>query len=444
VEIPETRYAKSRDLNIAWSVGGAGPHDILHCSNWTSHVEAFWDWAPFARTIRRLATLGRVISFDLPGNGLSDPVSLDQLPTIEQWMECVRVVMDAAGSERAVLFASGAAGGLAIPFAATHPDRVSGLVLQDSFARLRRADDYPFGLPEAGIETGMRWFLDRWGTGRQLELTAPSLANDAYELNLMGRAERYSASPGVADAFFRMITDIDVRNVLPAVHVPTLVVHRAGDRWIRPQHGRYLADQVAGARYAEVPGDSSHACYGDTEAVINEIRSFLEVLPEQSDVDRVLATILFTDIVDSTKRAAEMGDRKWREMLDRHDAVVRDHIERFRGRQIKTTGDGVLATFDGAARAVRCSVSIREAMRSLGIQIRSGVHSGEIELRGEDVGGIAVHAAARVAALAGSGEILASQTVKDLTVGSGLTFEERGSHALKGVPGEWPLYAVRA
>ena len=442
MEIPPIRYADAGGLSVAYAVGGSGPHDIVYCSNWTSHVEAFWDWSPFARLIHRLATIGRVIVFDLPGNGLSDPVSLDKLPDIEQWMDCLRVVMAAAGSERAVLFGQDAAAGLAVPFAATFPERVSALVLAGAFARIQRADDYPIGIPEERRESGIEWWLERWGTGRQLELTAPNAADVPSEVEAVARTERHCASPGVARAFFRLISDIDVRNVLPAVRVPALVMHRAGDRWIRPAHGRYLAEHIEGARYVELAGDSHYLFADDLSTPMAELRTFLATLPEPREAERMLATILFTDIVESTKRAAEQGDARWRRVLDQHDAIVRQQFERFRGREIRSTGDGFFATFDGAARAVRCAAAIRDTLRPLDIRIRAGVHSGEIELRSGSPDGIAVHIAARVAALAGTDEVLVSQTVKDLTVGAGLSFEDRGSHALKGVPGEWRMYAT--
>lgn len=440
--IPPTRYAKCGDVHIAWSAGGDGPTDIVYCSNWTSHVEAWWDWAPFARLIRRLATLGRVILFDLPGNGLSDPLPLDQLPTIEQWMDYVRAVMDAAGSERAVLFAPEPGGSLAIPFVATHPNRASALILYGAFARIQRAQDYPFGIPEDRRVHGIQWFRERWGTGRQLELTAPGLAGDPYEVELMARAERYSASPGVAAAYFEMMADVDVRHVLGTVHIPTLVLHRSDDRWIRVEHGRYLGQHIPGAHYLELPGDAHFACYGDTDRVIAETRSFLSALPEPQHVDRVLATILFTDIVESSRQASKTGDGRWRETLDRHDAIVREILARFRGREVNTTGDGFLATFDGAARAVRCALALREAVRGLGLQLRSGLHSGEVELRGQDITGVAVHAAARVAGVARAGEVLVSHTVKDLSVGANLNFTARDKHELKGLPGVWETFSV--
>jgi class 3 adenylate cyclase len=383
-----------------------------------------------------------VILFDPPGIGLSDPVSLDELPSIEQWMDYVRVVMDAAGSERAVLVGHGAATGLSVPFTATHPDRVGGLVLFAPFARVHSAPDYPIGAPEALRERALGWWLTRWGTARQLERTGPGLADDPFEVEPMAQYERYSASPGVARVFFRMISEIDVRGILPAVRVPTLVLRRRDDRWISRELSRYVADHVAGARYVELPGDQHYPFHGDADAVVAEIRAFLETLPALQESERMLATILVTDLVGSTERAAALGDARWRELLDRHDAIVREHLARFRGREIRTTGDGFMATFDGAARAIRCAGAIRDALAALSLDVRGGLHSGEIELRGEGVDGIAVHIAARVAAAARPGEVLVSQTVKDLAIGARLEFESRGRHEFKGVPGEWEAYAA--
>jgi class 3 adenylate cyclase/pimeloyl-ACP methyl ester carboxylesterase len=436
------RYARVGEVSIAYAVGGEGPVDIVFCPNWTSHVEASLELPPLARFIHRLESFARVILFDLPGTGMSDPVALDQLPTLEEWRDYVRVVMDAAGSRRAVLLAHGAAAAVAIPFAATYPDRVAALLLSSAWARLYQAEDYPIGIPERIRESGIEWWLERWGTGRQLELTAPALADDPRELEMLGRFERFAASPGVARAFFRLVSELDVRDILPAVRVPTLVLHRAGDRYIRAGHGRYLAERISGARYVELPGDDHFPFYGDMESVVSEIRSFVATLPEPHEADRMLATILVTDIVGSTRTATELGDRRWRELLDRHDEVVRAELARFRGQQIRSTGDGILAMFDGAARAVRCAAAIRDALRPHGLDIRAGLHTGEVELRENGPDGIAMHIAARVGELAESGEVLVSQTVKDLTVGADLAFEPRGSHALKGVPGDWQTYAA--
>jgi class 3 adenylate cyclase/pimeloyl-ACP methyl ester carboxylesterase len=442
MEVQRTQYARLGELSIAYAVGGDAPVDVLLCSNWTTHVEASLDLPPFARFIHRIESFARAIRFDLPGIGMSDPVALDELPTLEEWKDCVRAVLDAAGSKRAVLFAHGAAAAVAIPFAATYPERAAGLILNDASARLYRAEDYPIGFPERVRETGIEWWLERWGSGTQLELTAPRFADDPHEVEAMARFERFAASPGLANAFFRLVSDLDVREILPAVRVPTLVVHRAGDRYIRAEHGRYLAEWIPGARYVELPGDDHYPFYGDTEAVVGEIRSFLAELPEPREADRMLATILVTDIVGSTRLAAELGDRRWRELLDRHDEVARAELARYRGSVIRSTGDGILAMFDGAARAVRCAAAIRKALLVHGLEIRAGLHTGEVELRESGPDGIAVHIAARVGDLAERGEVLVSQTVKDLTVGADLTFEPRGSHALKGVPGDWQTYAA--
>jgi pimeloyl-ACP methyl ester carboxylesterase/class 3 adenylate cyclase len=442
MDVQRTRYARAGELSIAYAVGGTGSVDLIYCANWTTHVEASLDLPPYARFLHRLESFARVIRFDLPGVGMSDPVALDELPTLEEWRDCLRVVLDAVGSRRVVLFAHASAAAVAIPFAATYPDRAAGLVLHDASARLYRAESYPFGFPERVRESGLEWWLERWGTGRELELTAPGLADDPYELESIGRFERFAASPGVARAFFRLVSELDVREILPAVRVPTLVLHRAGDRYIRVEHGRYLAERIPGARFVELPGEDHFPFHGDMEAVVAEIRSFLAALPEPGEADRMLATILVTDIVGSTRLASELGDARWRELLDRHDEAVRVELARFRGQQIRSTGDGVLAMFDGAARAVHCAGAIRTALLPHDLHIRAGLHTGEVELREGGPDGIAVHIAVRVGELAESGEVLVSQTVKDLTVGSDIPFEARGSYELKGVPGEWQTYAA--
>ncbi|HXH97650.1 MAG TPA: adenylate/guanylate cyclase domain-containing protein [Gaiellaceae bacterium] len=442
MDAQRTQYARAGELSIAYAVGGEGPVDVIYLTHWFSHVEAWFQLPAAARFLHRLESFARVIRFDLPGFGMSDPVAPDELPTLEEWRDCVRVVLDAAGSQRAVLFAHGAGAAVAIPFAATYPDRTAGLVLHDASARLYQAEDYPFGFPERVRESGIAWWLGIWGTGRQLELTAPALADDPYELEAMGRYERFAASPGVARAFFRLAAEYDVREILPAVRVPTLVLHRAADRYFRAEHGRYLAERIPGARYVELQGEDHFPFYGDMESVVAEIRSFLATLPEPGEADRMLATILVTDIVGSMRRAGELGDRRWRELLDRHDEEVRAELDRFRGQLIRSTGDGILAMFDGAARAVRCAGAIRTALLRHGLDIRAGLHTGEVELRESGPDGIAVHIAARVGELAESGEVLVSQTVKDLTVGADLDFEPRGSHTLKGVPGDWQTYAA--
>ena len=441
---PETRYAKSGDVNIAHQVVGDGPIDIVLVDQWFSHVEAMWDVPPLARLVERLARFARVLLFDKRGTGLSDPVPITSLPSIEEWMDDVVAVMDAAGSERAALIAGLASGFMAMTFAATYPERTSALVLVDCYPRFAVAPDYPWG--GTGEERARRLDVvrERWGTGLLLDEFAPSVAGDSYLRRVWSRYERVSVSPGSALAMVRMMNETDIRHVLPTIRVPTLVMNRAGAMRIPSAHSRYIAERIAGARYVEVPGIDNLMWAGDQEAVAAEIQAFITGVRPAPEPDRVLATVLFTDIVDSTKLASELGDRRWREVLGRHDAAVRSELERFRGRQIKNTGDGVLATFDGPARAIRCAAAIGMAVRPLDLEIRAGLHTGEIELSGEDVQGIAVHIGARVAAMARSGEVLVSSTVKDLVAGSGLDFEDRGAHAIKGVPGEWRLYAVKS
>jgi class 3 adenylate cyclase len=408
---------------------------------WFSHVEAQWDVPPLARFLNRVASFSRVLVFDKRGTGLSDPVAVSALPSLEQWMDDLRAVLDDARIEHAALL-GGVAGALMImPFAATYPDRTRALVLVDPFARFAEALDYPIGLSSPEIARRLKLF-GRWGEGGLLDIMAPTAARDPAFRALWGRYERQSASPGAAIAMVRMMYEADVRSVLPAIRVPTLVIHRREAARIGPALGRYVADHIAGARFVEVPGSDDFMWAGDQDAVLEEIQEFLTGVRPVPEPDRVLATVLFTDIVGSTEEAARRGDRAWRDVLDRHHAVVRRELERFRGREIDTSGDGFLATFDGPARAIRCARAICADVRSLGLEIRAGLHTGEVELVGTDVAGIAVHIGARVAAMAGAGEVLVSSTVRDLVAGSGIEFVDRGVHELKGVPGEWRLFAV--
>jgi class 3 adenylate cyclase len=333
---------------------------------------------------------------------------------------------------------------MAMLFAAAHPERISGLVLIDTTARLNEAPDYPIGYPIATRDSGLEWWLNIWGTGEQLRVTAPSIANDPELVRLHARYERLTIAPATARRVFTLIADLDVRNVLETISVPTLVIHRRGDRWIPVAQGRYLADHIAGARYVEFAGDDHFPFVGDMDAIVREIRDFLGVVKQEKrdDADRVLATVLFTDIVSSTERAAELGDRRWKDLLNSHDRMAREAIERFKGREVKTTGDGFLATFDGPGKAINAATTIRDGARRLGIQVREGLHVGEVELRGEDIGGLAVHVAARVMSAAPADAILVSSTVKDLVIGAGIEFEELGARELKGIPGMWNLYAV--
>jgi len=437
----EVRYAKSGGVNIAYAVFGGGDLDLLFVPGFISHLEISGELPQVQRLGARLASFARLILFDKRGTGLSDPV--EDVPTLEQRMDDIRAVMDAAASERPAILGVSEGAPLAVLFAATHPERVRALVLYGGMARTTWSEDHPWALKKEDlIEANEQLVLPFWGQGILAEITAPSLANEPGFQRWSARIERYGASPAMARKMFEMFFDTDVRSVLPLITAPTLIVHRTGDQLVNIRSGRYLAEHIPGARIVELPG-SDHAGYaGDMDAIVDEVQAFLTGIRGSPDLDRVLATVMFTDIVGSTDRAAALGDRKWRQLLDEHDAIVARHVEQFRGRFVKHTGDGALATFDGPGRAINCARALRAAMTGVGIQIRAGVHSGEVELRGDDVGGIAVHIAARVGALAGPNEILVSSTVKDLVVGSGITFSERGSHELKGVPGEWRLYSV--
>jgi len=442
---PETRYARSGDVNIAYQVTGEGPRDLVYVPGWVSNVELMWEEPAMAHFLERLASFSRLILFDKRGTGLSDRVSNDELPTLEQRIDDVRSVLEAVGSERAALFGHSEGGNMCLLFAATYPERTTALITLGSFAKRRDPDDdYPWA-PDADDREATVVDVERnWGRLRpqDAEYYAPSRAADEAFVRNLEQYFRRSASPGAAAALLRMNSYIDVREVLPTIRVPTLVLHRTGDHDVNVEEGRYLASRISGAKFVELPGDDHWIAAGDTDAVADEIEEFLTGTRPVPELDRVLATVLFTDIVGSTERAAEVGDRRWRELLGNHDATVRRELERFRGREVDTAGDGFLATFDGPARAVRCAISAGAAVRDLGVEIRVGIHTGECELDGPKIRGIAVHTGARIASLAGPGEVLVSQTVKDLVSGSGLQFDDRGVHELKGVPGEWRLYAA--
>lgn len=437
---PETRYAKSGDVHIAYQVFGDGPFDLVFVPGWLSHVDMIWESPLSSWFFKRLSSFCRVISFDKRGTGMSDRDAL--APELEVRMDDVRAVMDAAGSERAALYGLSEGGPLAILFAATYPERVSALVLNGTVACGSEKPDYPAGAHlRAAIERICQIIDTGWGQGGTLALFGPSHSSEQARRE-WGRVERSVISPGAARAYMRLLSEIDVRPVCAAVRVPTLVIHRAGDAAVSVDAGRWLAQHVRGARYVELPGDDHIPWLGDATTLLDEVQEFLTGTRGDAEMDRVLATVLFTDIVGSTERAAQVGDHRWRDELDRHDAIVRQQLERFRGRFVKSMGDGSLGTFDGPARAVRAACAARDGLRGLGIQMRAGLHTGEIELRNEDVGGIAVHIGARVAAAAGPAEVLVSSTVKDLVAGSGLRFADRGAHTLAGVPGEWRLFSV--
>ncbi len=446
--IPETRYARTADgVHIAYQVFGEGPTDLVLVMGWVFNVEQAWEWTPVASFLRRLASFSRVLVFDRRGTGLSDHVveREDQL-TLETRMDDIRTVMDAAGSDRATLLGTDDGAMLITLFASTYPDRTSAVILWAATARGLWAPDYPWAWTEVEWDKYLARINESWGTHAFAEwmvaLEWPDLHDPEFE-RAYATWMRRSAGPGDASALERMFRDTDVRDLLPVVQAPTLVVHRTGDQVEPVEQARFLADRIPGATLEELPG-SSHGWMGpDQEEMLDAVENFLsELRREEAAFDRVLATVLFTDIVDSTSQSAALGDHGWKELRAQHDKTVRANLSRYRGREIKTMGDGFLATFDGPARGVRCAASIVSALRPLDIEIRAGLHTGEVAIEGDDIAGLGVTIGARVGALAGPSEVLVSQTVKDLVAGSGLEFEARGEHELKGVPDRWRLYRV--
>ena len=437
----ETRYARSGDLWIAYQVVGDGPIDLVWAPGYLSHLEQNWWWPSYADLLERLASFSRLILFDRRGTGLSDRIL--SLGSFEEMLDDIRAVLDAARSERAALFGGAEGGPMCALFAATHPERTSALILGASYPRRTVAPDFPWGLDAERQAQILSAYETRWGTPdfgvRQL---APSLAGDERFRRWHAQACRFAGTPASALAWFLITMQIDIRDVLPAIRVPTLVLHRTDDRVVPVEAGRYLAEHIPNAKLVELPGSDHYPFSGDYLPFADEVEEFLTGERRHRELDRVLATVLFTDIVGSTERAVELGDRRWKELLADHHRVVRATLDQHRGREVRSTGDGVLATFDGPARAIRCAEAIRDAVRAIGLEIRAGLHTGEIELAGSGIEGVAVHIGARIADLAGNGEILVSSTVKDLVVGSGLEFEGRGAHELRGVPGEWSVFAV--
>jgi class 3 adenylate cyclase len=439
---PETHYAKSGPYSIAYQVVGDGPFDLLWIPGFVSNVELAWDEPLLARFLLRLASFSRLILFDKRGTGLSDRVSNDELPTLEERLDDVVAVLDAVGSEHAALFSHSEGGNLAVLFAATFPQRTTALVTAGIFAKRIWSAEYPWApTPEqraAEIED-----LERAWPQTNVAHLAPSAARDEAFGRRLASYFRQSASPGAAVALYRMNTSIDIRSVLSTIRVPTLMLHRSGDLDANVDEGRWIARQIPGARFIELPGEDHLPWVGDQDRLLDEVEEFLTGTRPIPEIDRVLATVLFTDIVGSTQLAVELGDRRWRDMLDNHHTVVRRELERFRGREVDTTGDGFFATFDGPGRAVRAACRIREELARLGIVIRAGLHTGELEIMGDKLGGVAVHAGARVVSLARPGEILVTRTVVDLVSGAGIVFDPRGDQVLRGLPGEWPLFAVQ-
>ncbi len=431
------RYAKSGDVHIAYRVFGDGPRDIVLIPGTLSHVELLWEVPSNEHLLKRLTSFARVIVFDKRGQGLSDRVAEQ---TLEERTGDVRAVMDAAGSERATIYGWSQGGPMCLMFAATYPERTSSLVLYGTFASMR---EEPWSVGPEGFDQFLDLLQKRWGEGALVLTNAPSRRNDQAFLQWFARIERAAASPGSVLSMMRSDYEIDVRHLLPTIRVPTLVLHRAGDELVPVRAGRYLVEHIHGARYAEIPGTDHLVLDLETQDVIaDQIEEFITGERRRLEPDRVLATVMFTDIVGSTQRAAELGDSRWRELRGNWHAVMRRELAAFRGREVDTAGDGLLATFDGPARAIRCACSVRERVRALGLQVRTGLHTGECELVGDGVVGIAVHIGARVAALAGPDEVLVSSTVKDLVAGSGLHFGDRGTHSLKGVPEAWRLFVV--
>ena len=437
---PETRYAKSGDVHIAYQVTGNGPFDLVWVPGFVSHLEADWDIPARVRIFERLGSFCRLIRFDKRGTGLSDRVVI---PTLEQRMDDVRVVMDAVGSKQAALFGFSEGGPMSLLFAATYPERTLALVIYGSYARRLWAPDHPFGKTAADWDGFVQRLEREWGGPVALDIFAPSSVNDPNAQKGWANYLRQAASPGAAVSIMRMNGEIDVRHVLPTIRVPTLILHRTGDRLTSIEQARYLANNIAGARLVEFPGDDHALAVGNTGAIVDQIENFLTGVRGGAGADRVLATVLFTDIVGSTERVAQSGDSGWRQLLGQHHALVRRELAKFRGREIDTAGDGFLAAFDGPARAVRCAHAIKDAARAqLNLDLRAGLHTGECEALEDKLTGLAVHIGARVATFADAGEVLVSSTVKDLVAGSGLQFEDRGSHVLRGIPGEWRLFAA--
>jgi class 3 adenylate cyclase/pimeloyl-ACP methyl ester carboxylesterase len=431
----ETQYALNGDLRVAYRTTREGPRDIVSVANWATCCEILPELPSLQGWVEALTSLGRLIYFDQPGTGASDPVAPGAMPTLEQWADSITAVLDHLGSREAVILATAGAFAPAALFAATHPSRTTALVVLDGYA-------------DAG---GTRLVRDEvqaatvrmWGTGETQHVVNPDMPWNEEIRAGWARMERLAASPAARALLMPLMTELDVRAVLPTIRVPTLVVHHAEDAIIPPAKGRYIAEHIPDAKYVELPGRNwYHSVEPGWRASFQEIAEFLTGHQAEVADDRVLATVLFTDIVDSTRRAAAMGDRDWHALLDAHDAVVRAQLARFRGREVNTSGDGFLAMFDGPQRAIRCAMAIRDAVQSLGIEVRAGLHTGECEVRGDDIGGIAVHIGARVSALAGPNDVLVSSTLRDLVIGSGLEFDDRGAYQLKGVPGEWHLFAV--
>jgi class 3 adenylate cyclase/alpha-beta hydrolase superfamily lysophospholipase len=441
MKAPAVQYARDGDLHIAYQTWGDGPLDLVLIWGLFSHCELFWEDPEMAHFLESLGSVARVVQFDKRGTGMSDAIV--GIPTLDERMDDVRIVMDAVGFERAALFGESEGGPMSCLFAATYPERVSRLVLYAPLLSLVDRDGVAGMAAESEFDALLASIVEQWGTGMVSKLGMPSRMDDPFASELCARFERLALTRGAFRDLMKSNGKIDIAPVLPLVTVPTLVLHRDHDQLLPSEHGRYYAEHIANAEFVELSGIDHYVGAGDVDAVAAEIRRFVTGAADTGQQsDRVLATVLFTDIVESTARAAGLGDDKWRRLLDEHDRIIAGEVGRARGRVVKTTGDGALAIFDGPARAVRCAAAIASAVRRLGVEVRAGVHTGEIEVRGDDVGGLAVHIGSRIASKAEANEVLASRTVVDLVVGSGITFTDRGEHELKGVPGSWRVFAV--
>ncbi len=441
---PETKYADTGEGQIAYQQFGAGPPDLIYMTSLESHAEMIWDHPIPAHYFERLASFSRVLYFDTRGSGGSDGVALGKPPTPEMWTDDARVVMDAAAIERAAVVAEVEGGFMGMTFAAIHPERTTALVLINTFARLMRADDYPIGMPEQTADAVVQWARASWGRPGYFDVMLPSRKDDSGFQEWLARYQRIAATPNTAITIYENFgMRVDLRSILKSINVPTLVICRKEAAWHRPEYSRYLAEHIPDAKLVELPGADTHPVFAaDPEPVLREIEEFITGVRSAQVPDRTLATVMFTDIVDSTQHAARLGDRDWLDLLERHHRMTRDYLDRYRGREIKTTGDGILATFDGPTRAVTCAAHVRTASQALGIDIRVGLHTGEIELSGDDISGMAVNIASRVMSINTGGGVAASSTVRDLVVGSGIEFNSIGAQEMKGVPGEWNLFEL--
>lgn len=438
----KTQYARSGDVHIAYQVHGQGPLDIVYVPGWVSHVELAWEEPTLAQFLNRLASFARLITFDKRGTGLSDRVPDDRLPTPEERMDDICVVMDAVGSKRAAFFGFSEGGGICALFAATYPERTAALALFGTFAKRIWSPEYPWAPTPEERQREYEHIEREWGNLMDLSHYIPSKMNDQAFVERLATYFRRSASPGAAVALLKMNTQLDITRILPTIHVPTLVMHRTEDLDVSIEEGRWMAEHIPGAKFVEFPGADHLPWVGEQDGILDQTQEFLTGSLPEPDATRILATILFTDIVESTRHAHQLGDKAWKSVLEKHDRLCGSCIERFHGRLIKRTGDGIHATFDGPGRAISCARGILDGARDLGVDIRAGLHTGECEIRGEETEGIAVHLAARVAALADSSEVLVSRTVRDLVAGSGLEFTDRGMHQMRGFPEAWQVFSV--